>query len=93
MTGPTLYDDVGALPMCQKLAASTGWEQEHAVTRLELFGLSGAVVGMALLGLGCLQMFPDDGHDFVNLSLHVLDVFNDRPVGQRLVLPDLSYNI
>lgn len=51
------------------------------VTRLELPGLNGAVIGAALLSLGHLQMFPDNGQNFVTLSLHVLGVLNDRLIG------------
>lgn len=59
----------------------SGEEQEHVVTRLELPGLNGAVIGAALLSLGHLQMFPDNGQNFVTLSLHVLGVLNDRLIG------------
>lgn len=66
---------------------------EHAFTSLELPGLTGVVIGVALLGLGRLPIFSDDRDDFVNPSLHVLDVLNDRPVRQRLLFLGLSGKI
>lgn len=78
----SLHDGVGVLPMCQELAASTGKEQKHMFTQLELPGLSRMLVGTALFSLGHLQMFLNGGHDFVNLGLHDWYIINDRLIGQ-----------
>lgn len=52
----SLYDGIGALPMCQELAVGAEEEQEHMVSRFELLMPSGAVIKRVLLGLG----LPDD---------------------------------
>lgn len=62
----SLYNGIGALPMCQELAVGAEEEQEHTVSGLEFLMLSRVVIKLVLLGLGCLQMLPHNQCDFVD---------------------------
>lgn len=54
---------------------------------LDIPWLSGAVVDVLLLTLDHLQVVLHNGPHFVNLGLHILEVFNDQTEGRVLSLP------
>lgn len=71
-----LLDNMGALPASKELAACTGEEQEHMVSRMELSWLGQQVVDPFLF-LWAAHMCSCMMGDTLNQFLHVLNVVNE----------------